>query len=321
LTTPLMIVIPVVVGSNPIGHPISSLKQHPPRTWLRPGIAAGASAREAFIANVGAALEQIGANVAGAAEGRDPEHLHQLRVGLRRLRSTLRAFRSLLRKRAAEDIDRSLRDILRAFGGVRDWDVFRRSGRDERLMRAAQRGYAPARRRALAMLRSAHFRSTLRGVLIWAKAAPWRRGADPDEHIAPFSRRSLRRLQDRLREDAEDIDWRDTVRRHGVRVKLKRLRYGCECFAAAYQKHGMRPYLKRLRKLQQILGEMNDITVQRTLLQEFARDARLRRPAAILRGELAARDRALIAEAAEAWRELELTKPFWRRPEAVRAGA
>jgi triphosphatase len=312
-------VIPVVVGSNPIGHPIPSLKVNPPRTWRRPGIAAGATARDAFVANVRAALEQIDANSAGAADGRDPEYLHQLRIGLRRLRSALRAFRSLLSKRDATDLDRELREILRAFGGARDWDVFRRSGSDERLVQAAQRRYAPARRRAREMLRSAHFRTTLHRALAWAKTAPWRRDADPDERIEVFARRSLRRLQDRLREDAEGIDWRDAVQRHRVRVKAKRLRYGCECFAAAYQKHKMRPYLKRLRKLQQILGEMNDITVQSALLHELARSARLRRPAAILRAALSARERELIAEAAQAWSELESAKPFWRRAVAVRA--
>jgi triphosphatase len=309
------------VGSNPIGHPISPVKANPPHGWSRPGIAAGASARDAFIANVRAALEQIDANAAGAAQARDPEYLHQLRIGLRRLRSTLRAFRTLLSKRRATDFDRSLREILRALGGARDWDVFRRSGRDERLVQAAQRRYAPARRRAHGMLRSAYFRTTLRRVLAWAKAAPWRRDTGPDEPVAAFAPRSLRRLQHRLREDAEGIDWRDAVQRHKVRVKAKRLRYGCECFAAAYQKHKMRPYLKRLRKLQQILGEMNDITIQRALLQAFARSARLRRPAATLQRTLEARDRALIAEAEQAWSELELTKPFWRRASAVRAGA
>jgi len=99
----------------------------PPRRWSRPGIAAGAGAGDAFVANVRAALKQIGANAAGAAEGRNPECLHQLRVGLRRLRSTLRAFRPLLRRRKSAEFDRLLREILRALGAARDWDVFRRS--------------------------------------------------------------------------------------------------------------------------------------------------------------------------------------------------
>ena len=280
-----------------------------PRRWSRPGIAAGASTGEAFIANVRAALEQVDANAAGAAEGRDPEYLHQLRVGLRRLRSTLRAFHSLLRRRKSAEFDQVLRESLRALGAARDWDVFRRSHRDSGLVRAAQRSSTGARRRARDMLHSARFRMTLRRVLAWVKAAPWRSGADPDEPVAAFARRALRRPQESLREDAEGIDWSNAAQRHRVRVKVKRLRYGCECFVAVYQKHEMRPYLKRLRKLQQILGEMNDIAVQRPLLREFSRDARLRRPAAVLRAALAARERELSGEVARAWGKLEATKP------------
>jgi triphosphatase len=309
-------VIPVVVGSNPIGHPITSLQMSPPRIWIRPGIAAGASAGEAFIGNVQAALEQIDANAAGAAEGSDPEYLHQLRIGLRRLRSTLRAFHSLLRKRKAAEFDRMLRDILHALGAARDWDVFRRAERDDSLVQAARRRCAAARRRARGMLCSALFRTTPRSVLAWAKAAPWRSGADSGEHVARFARRSLRRLRDSVREDAEGIDWRNAAQRHKVRVKVKRLRYACECFAPAFRNQKVRPYLKRLRKLQQVLGEMNDTAVQRTLLQELARDPVLRRPAADLRVALAARERELTAEAERAWRGFEAMKPFWRRAAA-----
>jgi len=285
----------------------------PPRRWSRPGIAAGAGAGDAFVANVRAALKQIGANAAGAAEGRNPECLHQLRVGLRRLRSTLRAFRPLLRRRKSAEFDRLLREILRALGAARDWDVFRRSRRDSDLVLAARRKSAPARRRARDMLRSAFFQSAPRGVLAWAKTAPWRAGADPGEPLAAFARRALRRLQNSLREDAKAVDWHDAAQRHKVRVKVKRLRYGCECFVPAFQKHRTRPYLKRLRTLQQVLGEMNDITVQRALLRELAHDTRLRRPAAALRADLAARERELNGEAARAWVAFESMKPFWRR--------
>lgn len=291
----------------------------PPRTWNRPQIAAGAGAGEAFIANLRAALAQIDANATGAAAGRDPEYLHQLRVGLRRLRSTLRAFRALLRRRESTDFDGLLREILRALGAARDWDVFRRAQRDDSLARAAGRKSAAARRRARRMLRSTQFRTTPRRLLAWAKRTPWRTDADPEEPVAAFARRALRRLHNSLREDAAAVDWNNAAQRHKVRVKLKRLRYGCECFAAAYQKRGMRPYLKRLRKLQQILGEMNDITIQRMLLRELARDAGLRRPAAALRAALTVRERELKREAARAWDEFDSMKPFWRRAAAARA--
>jgi len=44
------------------------------------------------------ALEHAAANVPGTLEGRDPEYLHQLRVGMRRLRAALNVFRGTLRE-------------------------------------------------------------------------------------------------------------------------------------------------------------------------------------------------------------------------------
>jgi CHAD domain-containing protein len=290
-----------------------------PRKWSRPGIAAGAGTGEAFISNVRAALEQVDINAAGAAEGRDPEYLHQLRIGLRRLRSTLRAFHSLLRRRKSAEFDQVLREILRALGAARDWDVFRLSHHDSGLVRAAQRRSTGARRRARDMLHSARFRITLRSMLAWVKAGPWRSGADPDKPVATFARGALRRLQKSLREDAEGIDWSNAAHRHRVRVKAKRLRYGYDCFAAVYQMRDARSYLIRLRKLQQVLGEMNDITIQRAQLQELARDARLRGLAATLRASLVAREHELIGEVTRVWSDLEATKPFWRRAAPFRA--
>src|SRR3977135_124157 len=63
----------------------------PPSRWQRPPIAPDAVAGDALAALCGAALAQISANVPGAARGDDPEYLHQLRVGVRRLLSVLRA--------------------------------------------------------------------------------------------------------------------------------------------------------------------------------------------------------------------------------------
>jgi CHAD domain-containing protein len=291
----------------------------PPRRWSRPRIGLRAGAGEAFAANVQAAIGQIKGNLRGSADGRDPEYLHQLRVGLRRLRATLRAFRPLVKKRKASEYDRPLRALLRALGAARDWDVFSRSQPDSGLLRAAQGRSARARRAVRVLLRATPVRPILRGVLSWAKNTPWRSGADPAEPVTVFARRALRHLRGSLRKDAAGIDWRDAERRHRVRIRVKRLRYGCECFVSAYPPDAARRFLKRLRKLQRVLGDLNDIAVQRRLLQELARDARFRRRAAAARARLAPRERALTGELARIWDEFESMRPFWRRQSAVRA--
>src|SRR5918999_1271144 len=96
----------------------------PPRRWRRPRLGELATPSEAVSAVFAAALTQAGANARGVVHGRDPEYLHQMRVGLRRLRSALVAFRDLVPKKAATPIVERLRGLMPALGAARDWDVF-----------------------------------------------------------------------------------------------------------------------------------------------------------------------------------------------------
>src|SRR5512134_3267497 len=96
----------------------------PPRKWRHPKFGEIATPSEAFRAIFGAALTQAGANARGVAYGHDPEYLHQMRVGLRRLRSALLAFRELVPKKAVKPLAERLRALMPDLGAARDWDVF-----------------------------------------------------------------------------------------------------------------------------------------------------------------------------------------------------
>src|SRR5512132_1503308 len=164
----------------------------PPQIWRRPPLPAGASAAVAFVANLRAAVAQIHANAHGASVGRNQEYLHQLRVGIRRLRSTLRAFRELVRRRRARRFDRELRTLLRAMGAVRDWDAFVHSRISPALRKAGlrQRTSAQASLRGSVTPRKL---ALLTGRLFaWAQGEPWRARARPDEPLGPFGARALR---------------------------------------------------------------------------------------------------------------------------------
>ena len=297
------------------------LKQAP-RKWSRPALAANATAGEAFVANTRAALEQIALNAAGAAAGRDPEYLHQLRVGVRRLRSALRAFRELLPRRRAETIERPWRAMMKTLGDARDWDVFHKALDAGALQPQASKRRAEAQSLARALVDSPRFRNAHRRAYAWARSGPWRRRADPAERLAYFARRALQRLHETLREAALGIDWRDAVRRHRVRIRVKRLRYGCDFFATAFAQRKAHAFLVGLHTLQDILGELNDIEVQRRLLRILVpRDSPLRivEAEAAVRARLASRERELIAALDPAWAAFEARRPFWRHREAARA--
>jgi CHAD domain-containing protein len=280
-------------------------------------LTAGATAAQAFVANVAAAAEQISANAPGLLKSRNPEYLHQLRVGIRRMRSTLRAFRALARRRRSSAFDTELRSTLRILGQARDWDAFSASDLPASLRQAARHPRARSLRKVRAAVHRKRFQSLPARVLRWAKTNPWRGSADPNELIGSFGARALKRLHSELSRCADEIDWTDGERRHRVRIRAKRLRYGLDCFAWGFAPASVERFAHRLHALQEVLGELNDCRVQRSLLRQLASHEHSQ-PAARAGSRLASRERRLIGKAVEAWSKLEKHPQHWRR-EAVRA--
>jgi CHAD domain-containing protein len=234
-------------------------------------------------------------------------------VGIRRLRSTLRACRDLVRRGSASRFERELRAFQRALGAARDWDAFAGAKIAPVLLRAARRPRAEARRSARAILAGAPFEAILQEMLAWSGSGPWRAASEPDEALATFGARAMQRLYRSLCRKAKGIDWADARRRHRVRIRVKRLRYGCACFGAAYRPEASRRFLHRLHVVQALLGELNDIQVQRGLLGELSRIPGGALPVKTARKALDARERRLIGRAGKVWSKFEAVRPYWRR--------
>jgi inorganic triphosphatase YgiF len=283
----------------------------PPRRWPKPKLAELASPAEAFAAVFGAALAQAGANARGVVHAKDPEYLHQLRVGLRRLRSALRAFRPLVG--GAKPVVRRLRAFMPTFGEARDWDVFvewlRQVPAGRSLLARARAHRSTARRKARQAAASADFQLFLLRALRWLHGAPWkRRAARVDGALAAFGARALERLHGKVMAQAAGLDWRDAEARHALRIRVKRLRYAGEFFAASFARASVGPYIKSLEALQDILGELNDVAVGRRFVLALGPD----RASGPVRRELTVRERRLIASLEPAWTALEKRRPFWR---------
>jgi len=302
----------------------SSARPEPPVKWHRPAIAEEAAASDALVMLCGAALEQIAANAPGVARGDDPEYLHQLRVGIRRLMSAVRAFRPLLRRKRADAITQSLRDMMQILGRARDWDVFRETlahaEASAGLVARARYKRTVARRAGQALVTSPRFQSAQLRTLRWLHGDPWRTDAARAEPLTHFARRSLDRLHAKLIKRGRRIDWRDPARRHAVRIAVKRLRYASDFFSTTFPHQAVGPFLARLAALQDTLGELNDVSVARTLLEALGpKEAApaLREEAGRIRQWLARRERELIASLATDWDALERRRPYWR-PKARR---
>jgi inorganic triphosphatase YgiF len=81
------------------------------------------SAIEALRTIIEETLGHLLANQSAALAG-DPEGVHQVRIGIRRVRSVLRLFSPRLEARATRLFEDELRNVGRTIGGARDWDVF-----------------------------------------------------------------------------------------------------------------------------------------------------------------------------------------------------
>lgn len=298
---------------------------------LRPRLAPDISAEDAFVAVFTASLSQVARNTPGAARGRDAEYLHQLRVGLRRLRESLRAFRLIVPRACAEEIVAPLRPLAPALGAARDWDVFysrllelaRAAGGADGVRQTLLRNAAARRHAAQLRLRRAiggkRFALWLQAAWHWLAQAPWRKertvpAAARKRRLATHAKAVLKRMRRRLRREGARLDWDDASARHAFRIRLKRFRYACELFRAAFEDRPAARFIKRLKRMQDLLGDLNDVAVAQRLLAELiAAPPKARRSAlpVRLRDRLALEAVLLQRELAPAWREVRKAPRFW----------
>jgi inorganic triphosphatase YgiF len=289
------------------GYRLAAGERSVPIMARRPSFGEDDSTESALLAVVQVCLAQIEGNLQGVAQASDPEYLHQLRVGMRRLRSAWRSFEDLGPRKAFRAPAAELKNLMLVLGRARDWDVFCQGLRGL-VLRRASRERTRARREAQALARSARMHRFLLGVVRWMHEAQWRRDGEAKRPAAAFAESVLARFERRLRRCGDEIEWTDALRRHRLRIRVKRLRYACEPFAALYEKPAVWRYLQRLEVLQDILGELNDIVVGRRLLAELklAHDER----APVLRS-YAARERRLVAHLESAWHAWRKSRSPW----------
>jgi inorganic triphosphatase YgiF len=295
-------------------------------------LAPDASAAECFGAIIRACLAQIEGNADGVLTHDDPEWIHRMRIGVRRLRACLALASRSMAPARVEPLRVEWRWLAQALGHARDYDVFTLEilpaftaavGRNGNVgaLRPALRALAAqaasrrgeARAAARAAIASARF---LRLVLATAAlaASPTTRSPDPAALAArarDVARPLLKRRHRALLALGSDLAHAAPETRHAARLAGKKLRYATEFFAPLFAKKRTRAYRRALTALQEELGAWNDAAVAVRLASELAGAASP--AAAAFSGWAAAQGAARSAALEEAWQTFARAKTFWTR--------
>ena len=230
-----------------------------------------AGAAEAFGRIVQSAARQVHGNERGFLELADPEYLHQLRVGLRRLRVALALPRGEAWEASSRPVRERLAALSRLLGEARNWDVFagevlrpRAAHCDAKLLSGLKSRAGLRRASALSAARDGlRSRDTTR---IWLDLAGLMTAphAVDGANARAFASASLDLRHRRLQKAAETLDSPENM--HRLRIAAKKLRYVSEFFADLYPHKKVKRYLAALAGLQDDLGAVNDATICRQLV-------------------------------------------------------
>jgi CHAD domain-containing protein len=270
-------------------------------------LAQGVDSHTALRLVLGNSLAQVLANASDIAHEADtePEQLHQLRVGMRRLRTALRELGTLadtLRPEWGE----ALGQLFGRLGSARDRDALAQT-----LLPALHKAGASglqlpvieAEPAAQAALREPGTTQLWLQLVAFAAA-----GSVSEQAFAPAARQRLARLFKQVRRDAAQFDTLDDTARHRLRKRVKRLRYLSEFAASAFRAKRVAAFLKRLAPAQEALGDFNDVCVANALFEHAAPDDPM---AMFALGWLAHERDDAIARCQRTLAPLGKARPFW----------
>jgi triphosphatase len=262
-----------------------------------------------------AGLQQVLGNAREIAAGTGgDEHVHQLRIGLRRLRTLLRELRATgLLPSPDLQLDSSLRDLFSVLGEHRD-----RSTLLPRLQaELAEEGspaaaWCPPLPDLGATVRSNDFQSAVLQLMAHSQELKLQAASGPAvgaRSMRKLVRARLRKLHRRTVRDGRHFEELAEPARHRVRKQVKRLRYLAELTRALFNGRAVDRYVASLKELQDALGAYQDAAAGKALFTARASDD----PGAwFVVGWLGAREEGLAAACASACRRMcRKAQPFW----------
>lgn len=244
------------------------------------------SQEAAFQTIAQACLRQLVANVS-TMKISDVEFLHQMRIALRRMRTAIWLFSDMLRGPKTKALKTEFKWLSGELAPARELDVFiaralnpaagsKPNGPEVAVpSKGLRKKYERAFSRAQTAVRSARFRSLVLDTAAWIETDEWTLNNRElsrslrERPIVAAVAKKLRRYGREIIKKGARLDKLDPERRHNLRIRVKKLRYASEFFAGAFPgKTASRhhdEFVAALKKLQNALGDLNDIAVQEKL--------------------------------------------------------
>lgn len=219
-------------------------------------------------------------NVPGVLEDLDTEFLHDLRVAIRRIRSGLSLVKNVLPPAIVSSFKNDITQLGSITGPTRDLDVYllKQDNYLARLPVALQPGLASFFDGLVAQRQIAHGKMVraLRSKKNRAILNTWKRYfAAKNRETGPAAGMAakdlagqiiLRRFK-RVMRDGKALDAATPDPEiHRLRIQCKKLRYAIEFFGSLYCANEIQTVIRQLKKLQDILGTFNDLSVQQEML-------------------------------------------------------
>lgn len=268
---------------------------------------------------ISACLSHVQSNVPGALLKLDEEYLHQVRVGLRRLRVVL----AIAQRHRADAELAALREQVATLcvelGRSREWDVFvtqtlapicTRLPEHNGLREVLNMSERARKHQHIGMensLASQDFQRLLLRFGAWMHGMPAIRTEATLEIFASLvlekrSKQVLKYGKGLVGENAEQL--------HALRIACKKLRYSIDMFGGLFPDSKTATYLAVLAELQNVLGTLNDIAVAHRLLNELDNASR-HDTLALIRGWMEHDYAERVAEFGKTWKRYTVQKAFW----------
>jgi CHAD domain-containing protein len=233
-------------------------------------------------------FEIMKANEAGIKADIDTEYLHDYRIAIRRTRSALSQIRNVFPTKVAEHFKQEFRILGQLTNQLRDLDVYLLAEGEfrARLPEAMREDMVPLFD-YLRLLRKRALEEVIEGLLSseydramneWEEFLnePVPKKPDAAKATMPIVELARKRIYKHYRRVIKDGDYILTHTQdeylHALRIECKKLRYLMEFFASLFPGKKMARLIKQLKKLQDNLGDFNDLSVQQEYLMHMAEE-------------------------------------------------